>query len=347
MNILDIQGEMFDYINKTPCNILDNIRSYKTLVNPIVEELKEITTKRIIIIASGSSYNASMSAKPFMQKVLNHEVKVATPFYFEKYDNTINKNDIVVVISQSGRSSNIINLLKTIEHDYVYMLTANTDSKVCEFCKKVFDLGINEEKVEFVTKGYTLTVLYLILFSLSLSREKKHISDKEFDDYYSLLIKCSKNAEMNILNMLKFYYKHETELLNIKRFQIIGAGGNYGTALEGALKISEVIGIPANGYDLEEFLHGPYLETTKDVAVFIINGSGFDENRAKEIYDSLEVLTSHRYLISDEYEMDELISPLSLVSHFQILTNCLMKSKGIDGQSIESFEFERRIKSKL
>lgn len=347
MSILDIQGEMFNYINETPINIINNIQNYEDLVNSIVDELKKINIKRIIIVASGSSFNASMAVKPFMQKILDHEIKVVTPFYFENYDNLINKNDVLIVISQSGKSSNIINLLRTIKHEYIYMLTANTESKASEFCKKVFDMGIHEEKVEFVTKGYTLTVLYLQLFSLVLAYEKKKINNEEFDNYLLLLKKCSKNAENNILNMLKFYYKHEDELIKIKRFQIIGAGGNYGTALEGALKIAEVIGIPANGYDLEEFLHGPYLETTQNVAVFIINGKGFDIIRANEIYESLEVLTKHRYLISNDYEMDELLTPLSLVSYFQILTNCLMKSKGIAGQSLESFEFERRIKSKL
>ncbi|MEG0410968.1 MAG: SIS domain-containing protein [Bacilli bacterium] len=347
MNILDIQSEMFDYINHISKNITENISNYESLISPILMELKEVEVKRIIIIASGSSFNASMAAKPFMQKVLKYEVKVVTPFYFQKYDNMILEKDIVLVISQSGRSSNIISVLKTIQHDYVYMLTSNVDSVACKYCTRVFDLGIYEEKVEFVTKGYTLTVLYLMLLGLLLGYENNKISSKEFDTYYLLLEKCSKNTEINIQNMLEFYYEHETELLKIKRFQIIGAGGNYGTALEGALKIAEVIGIPANGYDLEEFLHGPYLETKQDVAVFIINGKGFDGSRAKEIYDSLEVLTNHRYLINDVDETEELISPLSLVVSFQILTNCLMKSKGIEGQSIESFEFERRIKSKI
>ena len=49
-----------------------------------------------------------------------------------------------------------------------------------------------------------------------------------------------------------------------------GAGANYGTALESALKMGETIHIPSCCYEIEEYIHGPNLQLTPQYNVIFL-----------------------------------------------------------------------------
>ena len=51
-----------------------------------------------------------------------------------------------------------------------------------------------------------------------------------------------------------------------------GAGANYGTALESALKMGETIHIPSCCYEIEEYIHGPNLQLTPQYNVIFFDG---------------------------------------------------------------------------
>ena len=105
---------MLDYVKETPGVLRTNIEQYTTLVDPLMKEVQQKEIKRILLIASGSSHNACYCARSFVEKVSGLEVRIITPYTFTYYENDIKENDLVLVVTQSGLSTNAIEALKSL-----------------------------------------------------------------------------------------------------------------------------------------------------------------------------------------------------------------------------------------
>lgn len=66
-------------------------------------------------MASGSSYNAALCVRPYLRKWLDCEVLVTEPFTFCAYESRLPADELAVVISQSGYSTNALHALDTIQ----------------------------------------------------------------------------------------------------------------------------------------------------------------------------------------------------------------------------------------
>lgn len=58
-------------------------------------------------------------------------------------------------------------------------------------------------------------------------------------------------------------------MLSMKHVFFLGCGANIGTAREGALKLSEMLHVQTNDFEIEEFLHGPDLQLTPEYTLFL------------------------------------------------------------------------------
>ena len=77
---------MVDYVNEVPQLLAKNVESASELVNPLINYVEGKEIKDILLIASGSSYNACHCARSFMMKHLGINVKVISPFTFTNYE---------------------------------------------------------------------------------------------------------------------------------------------------------------------------------------------------------------------------------------------------------------------
>ena len=106
---------MLDYVKETPGVLRTNIEQYTALVEPLMKEVQQKEIKRILLVASGSSHNACYCARSFVEKVSGLEVRIITPYTFTYYENDIKETDLVLVVTQSGLSTNAIEALKIIK----------------------------------------------------------------------------------------------------------------------------------------------------------------------------------------------------------------------------------------
>ena len=122
---------MLDYVKETPGVLRTNIEQYTTLVDPLMKEVQGKEIKRILLVASGSSHNACYCARSFVEKVSGLEVRIITPYTFTYYENDIKENDLVLVVTQSGLSTNAIEALKIIKKKEckAICLTGNKNSE--------------------------------------------------------------------------------------------------------------------------------------------------------------------------------------------------------------------------
>lgn len=357
---MNVKKTMLDYIKETSQVGKKIIANSEEIIAPLRGKYISKQYNKIVIIASGSSYNASKTARLFMEKNLKAEVKVVTPFEFEHYENNFLDNTFVFAISQSGRSTNIIsalNKLTELKRDTI-VLTGFPESEVKKHSQTVIDLNIGIETVGYVTKGYTLTVLFLMLFSCSTAKGLGYVSDEEAREELENMINAFDSHNEIIDKSIEFYKKHKSIFLRMKRLQICGYGSNYGTAMEGALKIGETFGIPATPYELEEFMHGGYLELSPENVVMVIASGGKGQNRAVELYQALQVATKKTFIIGSfdlvedsntlriKEKIDEWTSPLILILLFQILSYMICTDLDILEKEKYIGKFEELIQSK-
>lgn len=289
---------MLDYIQKTPEMIRKNVQNNKELTRTLVEEYLKEDFDSIVLIACGSSYNSCMSARPFMEKILKKNVKVLAPYTYENYENQFFGNPFVVVVSQSGCSTNSIRALQKLKEDghRAIGITSNVNSDFGDgICDVVIDYGIGIETVGYVTMGMVGLTLFFMLFSLNAAKLEEDV----YSYYIKELNKVADAHECMQKKAVDFYQKNRKYLLSMNNCYMVGMGPNFGTALEGALKFGETIQIVSVAYELEEFLHGHNFQITPNYTLFFIDNSDACSDHIVDIYNAYATVSDRCFIITD------------------------------------------------
>ncbi|MCQ8213613.1 SIS domain-containing protein [Cetobacterium somerae] len=173
---------------------------------------------------------------------------------------------MIIVISQSGKSTSTINATKKIAEVLkkpVIIVTNNLESPITKYSQYILDLNIGIENVGFVTKGFSGTVLNLFLLGINLKNQ--HF--KYFEELEYLI----GNINTVIENTNLYFEKNKEILREINRFICLGYGANYGITKEFETKFTEVVRCPSTGHELEAYMHGPYLEANNSNAIFYLD----------------------------------------------------------------------------
>ena len=323
---------MMTYVEESPEVILKNVKNRKELTAPLLAEYEKGNYESIWIVASGSSYNGSYCARQFMRKYLKSEVKIVSPFTFLCSEHDFSDKDFVFVVSQSGYSTNSIDALKMIREQgrASIGITGSISSDMKDYADVLIDYGVGVETVGYVTKGVTSFALFLMLFTLEAAVRKGLMKEEEAEAVCRDMEKAAQIHETVQKETMKFFVDHYKEFTSMTNAYVCGCSANYGTALEGALKLGETVKIPSTAYESEEFLHGPNLQMTPGYTVFLIDG-GNSSSRIQTIFKACREVTDRAFLITNQpgctgegilnlsFELPELLTPLCFLPFFQIL----------------------------
>lgn len=294
---------MFQYINETPGQCRENINNSKELTKEIVGAFLESNYKRIQIVASGSSYHGAVTAKYFVEKVLKMKVEVLTSFTVNNYETIFDADTFYIGMGQSGRSTNTNDAMKKVQSKgyKIVGVTGNVESVMKNNADTICNWGMGIEKIGFVTKGYSTSVLFYMLFAIDAGLVKGIITQEEYDDYKKQMLEMCDVMERAIPAVDAWYARNAADLYeNLNRVQVLGYGPGFGAALEGALKIEETMGKASSGYEFEEFLHGPCYETNHERSVFVLDTNGTTKPRVLQLYKEIHTMTSNVYLITNQ-----------------------------------------------
>lgn len=315
---------MLTYIEETPVQLELSNKNSKELTKELVNLYLQKKYKTIWIVASGSSSNASNCAKPFMMKYLDCNVEIVPPNTFLYSDLTYTDDDFIVVISQSGCSTNSIDALKKLKsiNKKVIGITGNINSDFKDYADVVIDYGVGEETVGYVTKGVTTLAQFLMLFALEASGTEFIEELNDVPNRHKII-----QEETNA-----FYEKNKALLTSMTVSYACGFMQGYGIATEAALKIGETVQIPSFAYEAEEFIHGPNLQLTPNYTLFFIDDLYKGSKRLEQIYLASRSVTDRCFAITNSDIVDDnhairlpfeikepLLSPLYLLPFFQIL----------------------------
>ena len=257
--------------------------------------------KVINIVAHGSSYNAAMSIKPFIYKLCKVDVQVFTPdnFIVRNEFISINKDEIVIGISQTGTSSGVLKAIEKVKGCCkIYALTAVQSSPLDQLSDETIYIKCEEENSNAKTKGYSLTLLNLMLFAIDNALEHQNINRDEYQ-----LIMNDLNNEILFINKMKDkminWCRDKNYGFGMTNEYVIGSGINYGTAMEGQLKMMETLRVPTMFNDILEFSHGMHRAINKESYLLLINAGDEEERKLfVKTFEYMQGISKHCVMIN-------------------------------------------------
>ena len=229
-------------------------------------DLKDIN--KIIIVACGTSWHSGLIGKFIIEELTGIPVEVDYASEFRYRNPLINKNDLVIAISQSGETADTLAAIK--EAEVKNASTLGIINVVGSTISREVGSGIylhaGPEIGVASTKAFTSQILAILILALLL-RQKKELSldNKLLKDIISLPEKVKK-----VLKMSDEIRKVSKNFKDTEDFLYLGRGINFPVALEGALKLKEISYIHAEGYPAAEMKHGPIALIDKNMPVLFI-----------------------------------------------------------------------------
>jgi glucoselysine-6-phosphate deglycase len=242
-------------------------------------------------------------AKPFMKEVLKTAVELYTPFTFEMHESDHIAKQMIIVISQSGCSTNIISVLKKLREKghKTLCLTGRDDCDARDIADLTVNWRVGEEKVGFVTKGVSSLACFLMCFALELGKTLGKVSDEKYAHGKKQLKKTQQIQPEMLEKTIEVFEENKELFKGPKRVILLSSGPGYGTACEGALKIAETSCIDAFAYEAEEFLHGPIYPSSEDDLFLVIDNSDASSSaRIVDIALALQDISERVFLLSND-----------------------------------------------
>ena len=220
--------------------------------------------EKIWIVACGTAYHAGLFGKDLFEKVLGVPVSVELASEFRYREPIVGKNDLGVVISQSGETMDTIAATELLKENDAHVLAfVNVvGSSLARMADSVLYLHVGPEIGVASTKAYLGMLIGQLLVAKHWDEENKlNISYDEINELPKL-IQETLNCEDQIKSLSKKISKK-------KDIYFIGRGLDYALAAEGALKLKEISYLHAEALAAGELKHGTLALIEDDTPVIV------------------------------------------------------------------------------
>ena len=219
---------------------------------------KMLNAKRFIITACGTAWHAALVGEYMIEQFCRIPVEVEYASEFRYRRPIINKDDIIIAISQSGETADTLAALR--EAKKFGATTVGIVNVIGSTIAREVDAGTyihaGPEIGVASTKAFTCQVMSLALITMMLSEARNTLSPESLIEIADELKQIPDKISQMIA--LKDEVKKVADVFkNSDNFLYLGRGYNFPVALEGALKLKEISYIHAEGYPAAEMKHGP------------------------------------------------------------------------------------------
>ncbi len=308
------------------------------------EVLRGIGT--IHLVACGTAMHAGMVGKAAIEALARvpAEVDIASEF---RYRNPILRpNDLVIIISQSGETSDTLAALKLAKSRGVPVLAIVNvvGSSIARAADHVLYTYAGPEIAVASTKAYTvqMCVLYLFAFRLALARGEQ--TEAEIRRLTAELLRVSEVIKPRLADCEQIKYL-ASRFVNTQSCFFIGRGFDYSLSLEGSLKLKEISYVHSDAYAAGELKHGTIslitegvpviaLATQKQVYEKTISNAKETKSRGAKVLlfttkDAVVPEGVADYVVRlDDY--DDLLMPLQLIVPLQLFAYYMAVLRGCD-----------------
>lgn len=305
-----------------------------------------LNAKRIIITACGTSWHAGLIAMYAIEEFAQIPVEVEYSSEFRYRKPVINKDDVVIAISQSGETADTLAAIQLAKSKGAFIFSIC--NVVGASIPRVSDSGcythVGPEIGVASTKAFTAQVTALTMLALCIGREKGTINEEQYLRIVRELGQIPSKIE-RVLGQDKLIGDFAKIFSYAQNFIYLGRGYNFPVALEGALKLKEISYIHAEGYPAAEMKHGPIALISQEMPVVVVAPhcgtyekivSNIQEIKARKgrviavVTEGDELVSKIADYIIEVPQTEECLTPLLTVIPLQLLAYHIAVVKGCD-----------------
>lgn len=224
-------------------------------VSLTTEDIKNIN--KIYIVACGSAYHVGVVGKYVIEKMCRIPVEVQVASEFRYADPIIKKNDLVIVISQSGETADTLAALKEAKNHGARILSIVNvvGSAIANASDDVIYTWAGPEIAVATTKAYSTQLAVIYLIAAYMAEKLGLLTSGEYKNFISE-IEALPDKVAKILESKEELQYLASKFYNCHSIFFIGRNLDYAVALEGSLKLKEISYIHSEAYAAGELKHG-------------------------------------------------------------------------------------------
>lgn len=253
---------MMKEIHEQPKAVKDTLNSVVkdgeidlTSIDITDEEIKSY--EQIYIVACGSAWHVGMAAQYVFEDLCDIPVRVELASEFRYRKMPLNKNALVIVVSQSGETADTLAALRLVKDKNIStMAIVNVvGSSIAREADKVFYTLAGPEISVATTKAYSAQLVAMYCLAVKFAKVRGNIADDKYDYYIDELLSIPEKIE-KILEDKERIQWFAAKQANSHDVFFVGRGIDYAICLEGSLKLKEISYIHSEAYAAGELKHG-------------------------------------------------------------------------------------------
>ena len=308
------------------------------------EVLRGIGT--VHLVGCGTAMHAGMVGKAAIETLARVPAEVDIASEFRYRDPILNPNDLVIIISQSGETSDTLAALKLAKSRGVPVLAIVNvvGSSIARAADYVLYTYAGPEIAVASTKAYMVQLCVLYLFALRLAYARGRLSAAETRRYTAQLLRAPEVVRARLADCEQIKYL-ASRYMNTQSCFFIGRGFDYALSLEGSLKLKEISYVHSDAYAAGELKHGTIslitdgvpviaLATQKQVYEKTISNAKETRSRGARVllFTTKDAVVpegvADAVIRLDEYE--DLLMPLQLIVPLQLFAYYMAVLRGCD-----------------
>ena len=308
------------------------------------ERLRSIRT--VHLVGCGTAMHAGMVGKAAIEALARVPAEVDIASEFRYRDPILNPNDLVVIISQSGETSDTLAALKLAKSRGVPVLAIVNvvGSSIARAADYILYTYAGPEIAVASTKAYVVQMCVLYLCALRLAYARGKLEEAETKRLTAELLRAGEVIKPRLDDCEQIKYL-ASRFVNTQSCFFIGRGFDYALSLEGSLKLKEISYVHSDAYAAGELKHGTIslitdgvpviaLATQKQVYEKTISNAKETKSRGARVIlfttkDAVVPEGVADYIIRlDEYE--DLLMPLQLIVPLQLFAYYMAVLRGCD-----------------
>ena len=213
--------------------------------------------EQIYIVACGSAWHVGMAAQYVLEDLAQVPVRVELASEFRYRKMPLNKNALVIVVSQSGETADTLAALRMAkEKGLDTMAVVNVvGSSIAREADKVFYTLAGPEISVATTKAYSAQIAAMYCLAVQFAKDRGTIDEEKYRYYIHELLTLPEKID-KILEDKERIQWFAAKQANAHDVFFVGRGIDYAVCLEGSLKLKEISYIHSEAYAAGELKHG-------------------------------------------------------------------------------------------
>lgn len=281
-------------VGNTLNSVLENGKINLDNVGLTEEEIKKASS--IYIVACGSAWHVGMAMQYVIEDIAEMPVRVELASEFRYRKMPLDKNAIVIVISQSGETADTLAALRLAKANSIKTLAIVNvvGSSIAREADNVFYTLAGPEISVATTKAYSAQLMAGYCLAISFALTRGCITEEKYK-YYIEELKTIPSKIEKVLEDKERMQWFASKYANAQDIFFIGRGIDYAVSLEGSLKLKEISYIHSEAYAAGELKHGTISLVEENMLVIGVLTQ--DELYEKTVSNMLECKSRGAYLM--------------------------------------------------